>query len=140
MPYKVVKQEPKDEASESPTKGFAQVKQELKNYTGGDPVMGVIGEVKPEPEIVEEDLSSEDEERRLAYISLLQGVLLPHKLGKLTSIDENRERLFSKLDRLTLDELKKFVPSKVKVGKVDTQSIPTNIRAEINMRYRNISP
>ena len=133
-----VKEEGK--TTESSTKGFAKMKQELKGLDKGE-VVGRIGDAPEEPEVVEEELSDSDEKKRGQYIDLLQEVLIPHKLSKLSNSDENRERLFSKLGRLTLDELKEFVPSKYKskVGK-DLESMPTDMRAEINMRYKDISP
>mgnify|MGYP003151596150 CR=1 FL=1 len=139
-PFKTIVEEPEKGGSESPTKGFAEVKKELKEYTSGEPIMGTIGEERHEPEVMVEELLPEDEEKRMAYIELLQNVLIPHKLSRLALPEENKERLFSKLDRLTLAELKAFVPSKVKVGKVEPQSIPINQKAEINHRYRNLSP
>ncbi len=96
--------------------------------------------MEQEPIVEVETLTEQAESQRNAYVSLLQEVLIPHRLGKLTTKEENQERLFSKLDRLSLAELMRFVPSKVKVGEIDLQSIPTNVRAEINMRYKEISP
>ena len=137
MPYKTKIEEPEGKASESPNKVFGELKRGLGGSTGGDVITGVIGEEVQESEV---SVEVQDEEKRQVYISLLQEVLIPHRLGKLTSREENQERLFSKLDRLTLGELKRFVPSKVRVGKVEPQSIPINIRAEINTRYKDISP
>ncbi len=138
MPYKVTRKQ--GNTSESQASGLGKVKRELGGSTHGEVVSGKIGEVEQEPIIEVESLTEQAEKQRGAYVSLLQGVLIPHRLGKLTTKEENQERLFSKLDRLSLAELMRFVPSKVKVGEVDLQSIPTNVRAEINMRYKEISP
>ena len=138
MPYKVKREQ--GETSESQAVGLAKAKRELGGSTYGEVVSGTIGEVEQEPIVEVETLTEQAESQRNAYVSLLQEVLIPHRLGKLTTKEENQERLFSKLDRLSLAELMRFVPSKVKVGEIDLQSIPTNVRAEINMRYKEISP
>ncbi|KKL65026.1 hypothetical protein LCGC14_2159100 [marine sediment metagenome] len=138
MPYKVTREQ--GETSESQATGIARARRDLGGSTHGEVVSGKIGEVGQEPIIEVESLTKEAEEQRNACVSVLQAVLIPHRLGKLTTREENQERLFSKLDRLTLAELMRFIPSRVKVGEVDLQSIPTNIRAEINMRYKEISP
>ncbi len=139
--YKVTEIEQEGKTTQSPMSGMAEVRKEIKGLEKGA-VTGSIGDIPEKVEIEEEELSVSDEKKRDDYIDLLQNVLIPHKLGKLTSREENQERLFSKLSRLTLAELKEFVPSKykVKVGKVDSESVPTSMRAEINMRYKNISP
>lgn len=138
--FTVTKIKEEGKATESSAKGFAQMKKELKGMEGGE-LIGKIGDTPEEPEMVTEELSDDDEKKREQYIELLQGVLRPHRLGKLVPLDENKERLFSKLERLTLIELKEFVPSKYKskVGK-DLESLPAAMRAEINMRYKDISP
>ncbi len=140
MPYKTEIEEPEGKTSESQAKGLAKAKRDIGGSTSGEVVLGTIGEVKQEPVVGVETLTEQAEKQRQAYISLLQGVLIPHKLGKLTTKEENQERLFSKLDRLTLAELMRFVPSSVKVGEIDAQSIPANMKAEINMKYKDISP
>lgn len=136
--YKVTKEEPEGTKSESPSVGMRKMMGETKGLSGA--VSGSIGEVKTEPVVSVENLTPQAEEQRQEYIGLLQTVLIPHKLHKLASKEENQERLFSKLDRLTLGELKAFMPSKLKVGEIDLQSVPANVRAEINMRYKDISP
>ncbi len=124
--------------TQSPISGMAQVRQEIKGLEKGE-IVGTIGDVTEKVEVENEELSDNDNKKRETYIELLQTILMPHRLGKLTSKEENQERLFSKLERLSLDELKAFVPSKYKkyVGKDD---LPTAMRAEVNMRYKEISP
>ncbi len=137
--YTVTKQD--SGKTEGIASGMRQMAAKTKGLTKGS-VSGKIGDVPEVPVAEIEELTESEEGKRHEYIALLQGVLRPHKLYKLASKEENQERLFAKLDRLTLDELKAFVPSKYKahVGRVEPEAVPANIRADMNMRYKAISP
>lgn len=138
--YTITKEEPKGGKSEGIASGMKEMASKTKGLTKGS-VSGRIGDM-PEAPVTVEELTEIEEVKRLEYITLLEGVLRPHKLYKLATAEENRERMSAKLARLTLDELKAFVPSKykAKVGKVESEAVPANIRADMNMRYKNISP
>lgn len=127
--------------TEGMASGLRQMASKTKGLTKGS-MSGRIGDVPEAPVVDIEELTESEEVKRLDYITLLEGVLRPHKLYKLATAAENSERLSAKLARLTLDELKAFVPSKYKaqVGKVEPEAVPVNIRADMNMRYKEISP
>lgn len=136
MPYKTVIEE---SGKESIGTGMGEVRKELKHHTGGL-VKGFIGKPPVDKEYHPENLTDQAMELKAAYVALLQEVIIPPRLFRTATPQENREAVFLKMDRLTLEELKRFIPKEVKVSEVNPQEVDGTTRAEINRRWRDISP
>ncbi len=141
MPYKTKVVGVNKETAESPIQGMRKVFTELDEVKSGEMVMGSIGLIKKEEPKSEEILTPDDEEKKKVLNGFLAKTIIPIvNSPKKPSPEVDKQILQNKLDRMTLEELLRFIPKKLNFMKVEPETLSAEFKIEINKRYKNLSP
>src|SRR3990167_5335383 len=108
---------------------------------------GFLGEgnvvKKPDYEIPVENLTASDKARKQAIASLLMDVIEPVQLSSKSTVEMDRRSLLNKIKKQSLEELRRFLPTRVKHLPTETlqaDQLSEDEKAEIQDNYKEISP
>lgn len=98
---------------------------------------------KPDYEAPPETLTASDKARKKAIADLLMAVIEPVQLSSKSTIEMDRRSLLNKIKKQSLDELRRFLPTRVKhlpTENLQADQLPEDEKAEIQDAYKEISP
>jgi hypothetical protein len=124
----------------------ASVNEALKEVHKSGAYTGFLGEgdVVKKPDYVppEEILDTDGIARKKAVTDLLIKTIEPNQLSSKSTPEMDKRALFSKLKKSSLDELLRFLPSRVK--KLHTEQLQAELtneeKLEVQDNYKEISP